>query len=280
MVEDHEAWTALIQSVLPQVRVLNLGLIGGAPQQYLRIYETFGIALRPKVLLVGIFLGNDLWDAQRFHDWWAAGGKGAFPEFGSSETAPGVLGWAVRTLKDFYLVALLQDLRASYRSGQVFSGRTIELAPGERLQLVPNILAQMAAYARPERPEFSLIVETIERIQTLATQHQTHCVILFFPSKEEVYLPLLNEKTPDLAAPFIPELEKRHIAYVNLGPLFRERALSRQKLFFEVDGHPNARGYAVIAEAVLQYLKDHAHQLDLNIQHEAASQTRPPKAAD
>jgi hypothetical protein len=36
----------------------------------------------------------------------------------------------------------------------------------------------------------------------------------------------------------------------------------------------------VIAEAVLKYLKDHAHQLDLNIQHEAASQTRPPKAAD
>jgi lysophospholipase L1-like esterase len=138
----------------------------------------------------------------------------------------------------------------------------------------------MAAYARPERPEFTLILETLERFQTLATQHQTHSVILFFPSKEEVYLPLLGEKAPDLAEPFILELEERDIAYLNLGPLFRERALARQKLFFEVDGHPNARGYALIAEAVLQYLKDHAQQLDLDIQRKAASQRGSRKMAD
>jgi hypothetical protein len=280
MVEDHGAWTALIEPALPGVRVLNLGLIGGAPQQYLRIYETFGIALAPKVLLVGLFLGNDLWDAQKFHGWWEAGGKGAFPEFGRSETTVGVSGWVARTVQNLYLFALLQDLRASYQSGRVFSGRTIELAPGERIQLVPSLLSQMAAYARPERPEFTLILETLERFQTLATQHQTHCVILFVPSKEEVYLPLLGEKAPDLAEPFILELEERDIAYLNLGPLFRERALARQKLFFEVDGHPNARGYALIAEAVLQYLKDHAQQLDLDIQRKAASQRGSRKMAD
>jgi lysophospholipase L1-like esterase len=280
MVEDHEAWTALIEQALPGVRVLNLGLIGGAPQQYFRIYETFGLALAPKVLLVGLFLGNDLWDAQKFHDWWKAGGKGAFPEFERDETTGDVLGWVARTVQNLYLFALLKDLRASYQSGRVFSGKTIELAPGERIQLVPSLLSQMAAYARPERPEFTLILETLERVQTLAAQHQTHSVILFFPSKEEVYLPLLGEQAPDLAESFLPKLEERDIAYLNLGPLFRERALARQKLFFEVDGHPNARGYALIAEAVLQYLKAHAQQLGLDLQRKAASQRGSSKMAD
>jgi hypothetical protein len=279
MAEDDEAWTTLIARKAPTLTVLNLGLIGGAPQQYLRVYETFGIALRPKVLLVGLFLGNDLWDAQLFHRWWEAGGEGAFPAFARSDNTAGVSGWAARKFKKLYLLALLQDLHASFRSGQVFSGRTVELAPGERLQLVPSFLAQINAYARPERPEFTLILETIERIQALATQHQTHCVVLFFPSKEEVYLPLLGEDAPDLAEPFLPELQKRRIAYVDLGPLFRQRALARERLFFEVDGHPNARGYALIAEAVLTYLKDHAHQLDLDIQRETVLQPESGRIA-
>ena len=279
MVNDDEAWTALIARQLPTLQVLNLGLIGGAPQQYLRIYETFGIALRPKVLLVGLFLGNDLWDAQRFQQWWEAGGEGAYPSVGRRDVSPGIAGWIAQKFNKLYLVALLQELAASYHSGRAFSGRTIELAPGERVQLVPSLLAQALASTRPERPEFRYVLETIERIQALATQHQTHCVILFFPSKEEVYQPLLGENVSDLAEPFLRELEQRHIAYVNLAPLFRERALANEKLFFEVDGHPNARGYALIAAGVLTYLKNHAHQLNLDIKQESGLQPEVRKVS-
>src|ERR687892_2129263 len=43
-VDDEEAWTTLLADQLPAARIINLGLIGGAPQQYFRIYETFGQA--------------------------------------------------------------------------------------------------------------------------------------------------------------------------------------------------------------------------------------------
>jgi hypothetical protein len=56
-----------------------------------------------------------------------------------------------------------------------------------------------------------------------------------------------------------------------LGPAFRERAAAGETLFFEVDGHPNARGYAVIAEAVLTYLKAHAQPLGLGGQPKPAA---------
>ena len=45
-VEDKEAWPNLWPSQLPGSRIINLGLIGAAPQQYFRIYETFGQSLR------------------------------------------------------------------------------------------------------------------------------------------------------------------------------------------------------------------------------------------
>ena len=71
-VNDEQAWPVLLERALAPRRVLNLGLISAAPQQYLRVYETFGAKLSPKVLLVGLFLGNDLTDALAFDAWWRA----------------------------------------------------------------------------------------------------------------------------------------------------------------------------------------------------------------
>jgi hypothetical protein len=275
MANDDQAWTTLLARGLPHSRVLNLGLIGAAPQQYLRLYETFGIDRAPKVLLVGLFLGNDLWGAQEFDEWWAAGAQKPFPEFGKKAPEQGVRGWLRRQVKRLYVFALAQDLRESYQAGRLFSGKTIELSSGERLQLVPSLLAHAATYTRPGRPEYKLVLETIEQIRARAQEHQTHSLILFFPSKEEVYLPVLGEEAADLAAPFIPELHARGIAYLDLGPDFRKRAAAGEKLFFEIDGHPTARGYALIAEVVLTYLKAHAQQFGLEHQTNPAAKAKP-----
>jgi hypothetical protein len=263
MVDEDQAWTTILARGLPHSHVLNLGLIGAAPQQYLRLYETFGVDLSPKVLLVGIFLGNDLWDAGQFARWWNAGGDGAFPEFRSKRPASGLHAWLVHRMKSLYLFALLQDLRESYSAGRFFSGQTIELPAGGRLQLVPSLLPQMAAYTQPERPQFTLVLETIEQIYARAQQNHSHCLILFFPSKEEVYLPMLGEKPTNLAASFIPELETRGIPYLDLWASFRQHASAGEQLFFEVDGHPNGRGYALIAEGVLAHLRENARKYGL-----------------
>ncbi len=260
-VSDDDAWTTLVARALPHSRVLNLGLIGGAPQQYLRIYETFGIARSPRVLLVGLFLGNDLWGAGEFDQWWKRGGHGGFPEFGRPEAQPGVWAWIISRVTGSSLGALVREIQASYQSGRFLPGRTLTLGDGGRVQLVPRLLAQMASRGHPGRRGFTLTLQTIERLHALGTQHHTRTVILFFPSKEEVYLPLVDDRTPDLAAPFLPELETRGIAYLDLGPLFRRRAAAGETLFWEVDGHPNPRGYSLIAEAVATYLKDDAARL-------------------
>jgi hypothetical protein len=260
-VTDEEAWPARLTYALTPRTVVNLGLIGAAPQQYLRLYETFGLARTSKVLLVGIFLGNDLWGAKEFEQWWQAGGMGAFPDAWREKKTPGLRGWIRDRLGHLYLVALWQDVQASYRTGRLFGGTTLTLASGERLQLVPSLLAQTAAAARPGSAKFTLVLDTIARIHALSQQHQAQCVILFFPSKEEVYLPLLEEHVPDLAAAFLPSLDQRGIAYLNLSPSFRARAAAGEKLFFEVDGHPNTQGHALIAEVVGAYLTRQA-QLD------------------
>jgi hypothetical protein len=77
-------------------------------------------------------------------------------------------------------------------------------------------------------------------------------------------LPLLGEPVSDPSGPLREELGKSGINYLNLTSVFRERAVAGEKLFFEVDGHPNAAGYALIADAVVNHLKQNAAKYGLS----------------
>jgi hypothetical protein len=77
-VTPDEAWPALIARKLPNTKVINLGLIGAGPQQHLRIYETFGVPLEPRILLIGFFPANDFWDAEMFEAWLKSGVGGNY----------------------------------------------------------------------------------------------------------------------------------------------------------------------------------------------------------
>jgi hypothetical protein len=259
-VTDEQAWPEILNQALAPRRILNLGLIGAAPQQYVRLYETFGAKLSPKVLLVGLNLDSDLGDANNFDTWSRAGTDEDFIEFRLKKGRSGLGGW----LRGSYLYTLLDDLRASYYAGVFLQGKTVQPRDGGRIQLVPRLLASHARLSSPQQPALSLVLKSLEDLQDLTSQQQTYCLVLFFPSKEEVYLPVFGEAAADLAAPFLPELDKRGIAYLDLGPHFRQRAAAGETLFWEVDGHPNPRGYALIAEVVLAHLLKRATSYGLN----------------
>ena len=75
----------------------------------------------------------------------------------------------------------------------------------------------------------------------------THVLVVLQPGKEEVYLPLTDPSVPDPERPLREALDRLRIEYLDLTPGFRQRAAAGARLFFEVDGHPNAAGYALIA---------------------------------
>ena len=112
-VEDDQAWPALLAQAAPQLHLINLGLIGASPQQSLRVYETFGVPLRPQLLLVGFFAANDFWDAGLFDQWlrsgvgghylvWRDFGRNAPPDSGAlprlTPSAPGSCGIVISTI--------------------------------------------------------------------------------------------------------------------------------------------------------------------------------------
>jgi lysophospholipase L1-like esterase len=285
-VEDEQAWPAIVARSFPANRVINLGLIGGGPQQYLRIYETFGQQLHPKVVLVGLFMGNDFWDAEMFERWVKSGAGGSYMvwrDFGRPTSVSlslqqplssleSALFWRAQLLaRKSYLCNLLLFSLGDLMRGASSGVKVFEARDGTRLELAPGVLANNTKKAHPGDQVFQSLIETLQRIHSVARENGATAIVILQRSKEEVYLPLLGEPVPDAATPLRAELEKRGIAYLDLLQEFRRRAAGGEVLFFETDGHPNRRGYALIAELVTSHLKQHAKEYGLTDSEETSS---------
>jgi lysophospholipase L1-like esterase len=261
-VEDEEAWTALLAARLLGRRILNLGLIGGAPQQYLRIYERFGQHLQPGLVLFCLFPGNDVGEAGLFDRWVKAGSQGNYLiERFRTEKDDSPRG-IQDMLRESYVAVFLRYTRKDMVSR--VNARTLDLPDGGQVQLVPTFYDVVERLTQPDHPNFRLVLDTVEQARALVEQNGSQFLVLLMPTKEEIYLPLLDdeERAPAIA-PFVAAFQAMGIPYLDLTVPLRAGARQGERLFYEVDGHPNATGYGLIARAVLDHLRRDSQRYDI-----------------
>lgn len=249
-VSTDEAWPELVARGLG-AGLIDLAIAGIAPEQERRIYETFGATLRPHWVLFGVFPGNDFSDARQFQDWLDAGSPGSFAAWRS---AGGTESHGLRrVVQRSYLAAVVRlGLRGGWNAAQ---GLTITVPDGSELVLAPSFVEREARRAEPSRGNFELVMSAIEKAHAEVTGAGGRFVVVLFPTKEEVYMPPRGLEVPDLVGAVADALERRSIPYLDLLPAFRSATGKGVPLFFTVDGHPNARGNAAIADAVMDYIR-------------------------
>lgn len=264
-VEDAQAWPALLAQWLAPQRVLNLGLIDAGPQQYLHVYETFESALHPRMVLVGLSLAHALEEADLFERWWRTDGRENY-----------------RVWKAFEQISLAHPLdtfhtllsRHSYLFQLVWSpGARVthfRCLDGVWLHLFPDQLEAASAKAQPDQHAFHLVLQALQRLQAQA--QGASVLVVLQPSKEETYLPLLDDAVPDLQHALQEALAQHGIALLDLTPVFRHQAILGARLFFPVDGYPNARGHRLIAQSVLRHLTGQAPTDNLSLWEQEAWQ--------
>jgi len=260
-VEDAEAWPAILAQALPHLRVVNLGLIGAGPQQYFRVYETFGKPLRPRLVVVGLFLHNDFGDANMFDAWLQAGAKGNYLVWREFDRR----GWFKAMLKRHTSsYNLLAHTRNLYNNWRMSEPRILTLPSGEHLELRPNTFAVLTKNAYSDTPEFASALQALVRLQTLAREQGAYVLLVFQPAKEQIYLPLLGESVPDLDRDLRAALDAHDIPSLDLRPVFRQHAEAGEQLYFAADGHPNKQGYRLIAQEIIAHLATHAADYGLH----------------
>lgn len=277
-VEGKDAWPAIVARELPRNPLVNLSLIGAGPQQYLRVYETFGAKLQPKLLLVGVFAANDFWDAEKFDKWLQSGAGGNYMvwrDFGQPGPLTLRLSDPVASLKSIFSRSiypvlrmsrtynLFRALRGGFDAGLSGPPKVIVFKDGGRLELNGDWFRSQSDLSAPASHTAQLAADAFIRLHALATEQGTHVLMVLQPSKEEVYLPQLEDDVPDITRALRDAFDSRGIEYLDLGPGYRERAKAGEQLFFEADGHPNRRGYALTGELILNHVRANAARYGL-----------------
>jgi lysophospholipase L1-like esterase len=248
-VDDEHSWVAELDRQLSEHTVVNLGILAAAPQQYLMAYEAHGARLDPELILVALYPPNALGAVADFDRWVAAGRPERLDL------------WRARRHEDDPLASVKRTLRRSYLFSSLYfgdqAGHTLGFADGGRIRLAAAEVAGVAPAARRGEPQFERIVELLARLQRQGNADGAQLLVVLFPSKWEALEPLLKSPAPALVAPFAERFDELGIPYLDLTPVLRRRSAGGERLFFEVDIHPNVAGYRLIGEVIADHLTRH-----------------------
>ena len=241
-VNQEATWIAQLAN-LSRHDIINLGVPGWGPQQYTRTLEQYGLRLKPKIVFYGLF-SNDVGNVTRF-----AKDDGHFNRF---------------SLRQFLrLNSITFNLFRNLRRTKI-SVKDIELA-GVGLRFSSESLQSRVSSDSKRFPQgWPLTRQQIETAYNESQRSNATFVLLYFPSKEEVYWKAIKEKSKSLEPldDRIDQLRKTTMEFchsrgffcIDLTPALKRRAEQGEKVYFSADSHWNDAGNRIVADEIYKQL--------------------------
>jgi hypothetical protein len=201
----EETWPARLEQITGK-KVQNYGTSSFGPQQELHVLQDYAIRHKPRHVVLGLFAGNDFFDAERFDRWKRGGGN----QPGEEPT-----GWRLQKKFRRYEALFLTTLarvalpsgnsqkeppRASPSAAAVprFDRGSYEIPGADgavlRFAFMPPYLQKLAD-ARPEIERsrgWEFVRATLLEMREICRQQQSRLTVMFIPPKDEVYWPLVE----------------------------------------------------------------------------------------
>jgi lysophospholipase L1-like esterase len=285
----RESWPAVLER-MGAGTVYNMGVGGYGPVQYLYLLRTKAIKLHPKIIIVGFYIGNDLWDvynAVRYNKNWSAygkfGGSGlkapafVFPRQ-SGKFLKGLRDWLSENSVLYVVVTQLEvfDFVRSHEGAVWMADEASNLLTyrDDNHNVLFNLSAQIR-FLDMRDPRITAATDITKRLmsdmQSVTEKRGIRLIVLIIPTKERVYSDILRRsgyvekhlslrealEQEDVARAAIIELLRAQNIEV-LDPLPALAAAVHKRDLYpsypSADIHPNKDGYRVIAETINQYL--------------------------
>jgi lysophospholipase L1-like esterase len=302
-------WPARLERLLHS-SVGNYGTAGFGPGQELRVLKEYVLPRRPRVVVVAFFAGNDLQDAERFDKFEKSGGS--FPSSG--------LGWkfkeVIARFDQLYLMSFYQGLTQLARDREAGTGDARSAGapedysgedPGATAAARPSFdrglftiptaghtlrFAFLPPYLnclRLSREELQASAgweatrRSYREMKRLVDAQASRLVVMFIPSKAQVYLPLAESafsraaleqafavSLHDVPQPPGVEVVMRNrlalnglmrdfcaeegIPFLDLTDALRARLNAGSNVYFPDDSHWNAAGHETAATTLAEWL--------------------------
>ena len=275
MAKSFESWPAKLEDILG-VEVYNASLGGYGPLHYLHILRTRAPDLSPEKVVVMLYLGNDIMDTYNLaysNDNWTE-----YRTQGSTDTVdaelflpkPGKVSFSKRVRNwlagrsVLYRIATQNALFDGARQQQELDKSSTAIVYehlGGSVVLDANARLSFTAVDDARIQEGMRIIEQALADIASFTQEQGMALhVAIMPVREHVFFRInddvlandpdmqkLDENLVALQSQLEAVLTQANISYTDLRPVM-EKALDENMIYPPTDGHPNAAGYAVVAE--------------------------------
>jgi hypothetical protein len=227
------------------VEVINMGIPGAAPRNYYTMLATEGSALRPDLVIISFFIGNDFESVDPTRGWQSYSyvvslGKYIFDVVRKTNFTP----WTVGEVYD--------DDKSTF-TDEDYSN--LEMRRSWVFKRNDPLFQKM----------YDMTIDDVKRIRDLCKKINSKLVIAIIPDELQINLALRNqalslaqsnevdydfEQPNKMLAASLRDLE---IAYVDLLPALRQRS-SEEAVYKPNDSHWNIKGNAVAAEELVEFL--------------------------
>lgn len=269
--------------------VYNMGLGGYGPLQYLHLAQTAAKELRPRLMIVGFNFGNDMMDAfylarglPHWYGWRVSIEKELsetdYDRAGQAEPTKRLKwlrDWLSRNsvLYSMLRVTVLPGLQAREQDGmarQVGADAWMlwhdSSNPAVRTIFTPRLrLLAIDLGLQPVREGMQIAQKALVALKTEADRHGSHLLIVLIPTKERAYCRYLRKSGDSMSQAFVKLcdaegrasavltqfLSAQGMAYVDVTSALESHIDKHLQPYpTHADGHPQAAGYAVIAQEV------------------------------
>jgi hypothetical protein len=286
-----ESWPSVLGR-LTGSNVYNLGMGGYGPNQYHYLLETKALRLKPRIIVCGLYMGDDFDNAFRITyglNHWSSlrrGGVGTVDpdiwEKGAvtpSAWHKKVRIWLSERSMLYRLVfhGVLQSIKGRYQvenAGRLYEGTTSLILPEKKIEEAfrPKGLLRGLDQQAPDVLEgMRITFELLKDMDAICASNHIQFVVAVIPTKEMVFSRYLEHDSKLALSDCLDQLianerlarqklfdtlKQDGIRYVDLLPAM-EKASDREKIYIyaATDMHPNKNGYRVIAETLSECLK-------------------------
>lgn len=284
-----DSWP-IVAGELTGLKIYNMGFGGYGPNQYAHLFETKALKLRPKTVVVGLYMGDDFENAFLISyglEHWAklraiAPGDVKYdiwePE-GESGFAKGLRVWLSRHSVIYKLVfhgplaALVRGQVQIANAAEIYDGATVLNIPEKNITeaFLPTGIAKRLNQQDPSVQEgmritFLLLKEMGEKCRAAGCE----LMVTVIPTKEMVFADYFAQSPTvplaDLVAGLLRNetiarekvfefLKQESIPAIDTLPALRAGVSNQLYARTAADMHPGANGYRVIATVVADALK-------------------------
>jgi lysophospholipase L1-like esterase len=251
---QEETWPVRLERRMPNAQVLNAGAPGFGVPDEVAWFETYGVALHPEVVVVAVFLANDLQDASPDQP------KVAVVD--GALVVPGETGGLRRWL--YYHSHLFRLLKSSVLEGRVRSILGLKEPWATR-----ELRAEFSLYTSTLPAELRKGAEATEAAVARLASRGVPVVAVLIPSLPQVdpqrWTALLDRfglNIGDIAShdPRRPNrlfreiFEKHGVPVLDLTDTFATAVRQGQRIYYPIDQHLTPAGYDLMARTIGEFL--------------------------